>query len=79
MPLTWKGGSPQCTATGFNVQHHFNVIGDFTTKTQQQHKSKLGNCASQDAFNHNDEFGTQAPAHLARKSVLCQVTGELRR
>lgn len=73
--IDMEGGLTTCTDTGFNVQHHFNVVGDFTAKTQQQHKSKLGNCASQDAFNHIDEFGTQAPAHLARKSALCQVTG----
>jgi hypothetical protein len=49
----------------------FNVNGDFSVKTQQQHKSKLGDCASQDALNHIDD---PAPAHLARKSALCQVT-----
>jgi hypothetical protein len=39
----------------------------------QKAVQKIGKCGSIDACNHIDEVGTQAPAHLARKSALCSI------
>lgn len=71
--IDMENGVTTCTDTGFNCKLHFSHVGDFSPHHIQQAQSKIGSCPSVDVFNHIDEVGTQAPAHLARKNALCQI------
>jgi hypothetical protein len=71
--IDMKNGLTTCMDTGFDCAAHFDAIGTFTPATLQKAKERLGRYASIDTFNNVDEIGTQAPAHLARKSALCKL------
>jgi len=66
-------GVTTCTDTGFDCKVHFGTVGTFSPIVLQNASDKIGHCCSIDVYNHIDEVGTQAPAHLARKSALCKV------
>ena len=71
--IDMKNGLTTCMDTGFDAAAHFESIGTFAPAVLQKAKERLGRFASIDAFNNIDEIGTQAPAHLARKSALSKL------
>jgi hypothetical protein len=74
--IDMRKGVTTCTDTGFDSKQHFNLVGTFSPLIRQNASSKIGSCPSKDVYNHIDEVGTQAPAHLTRKSKLCSILSD---
>ena len=74
--MAMKMGVTTCSDTGFNVRQHLNKIGTFSRTVLANAIEKMGLCPPLDVVNHIDEVGTQAPAHLARKSALCAMISD---
>ena len=68
--IDMEGGTTTCTATGYNTRINSHRIGDFQPKVLAAAREKLRNYEPRQVVNHIDEFGTQAPPHLARKDAL---------